>query len=35
MEENLVIPGLVGEGQAYKNLRTYLSQNHSHISFQL
>ena len=29
IEENLIIPGLVGPGSSYKNMKVYLSQNHT------
>lgn len=35
IEDNLVIPGLVGPNCAYKNMRSYLTQNHTTVTFQL
>ena len=35
IEDNLVIPGLVGEALPYKNLRAYLTTNHSTVSVSL
>jgi len=31
IEDNLLIPGLVGEHLPFKNLRSYLSSNHTNV----